>query len=180
MVNSQTHVVEETVNQKVQGNGNGKNIKEACPVCGRRTRYPEHPMCPECNNKYTEEVNSAGNGDIVVIITRMQYAISRGEITLEMLRNDLRALGKGLEEKQKPVWGKAHAKAVNDLREKGIVATDKKSYGKAVGEVFASLWNANPENSRLSKKVYGLKKRVESLEKFLSEAKQKEKENAAV
>ena len=150
-------------NQKKQK----KNKKECCPGCGYRKRFPEHPLCPSCNKIYINETAEAAAEGEEMPISRMEWAIKKGEKTLSRLQEELKEARKKESQKQQPYWDQAHKRIQENLGGKRI---DKKAYHKAVGKQFKKLWKGSSE-SKISRKVYGLKKAIESLKKFLKESK---------
>ncbi len=148
-----------------------KNNKETCPGCGNRTRYPEHPLCPKCNAGYIEITARAlaGSGQNQPIIGRKEFAAKKGEETRARLTVEVNVGEKLLTEKQGPVWRQAHQQIHEALTERDIVRVDRRTYGKAVGVKFNELWGTDKDGQQLSRRIYGLKKAIDSLGKFLDE-----------
>ena len=140
------------------------NSKETCPACGNRSRYPEHPLCQDCNKEYVlEAANLAVSGTLPP--SRLQWARSRGDGTLLLLRKEYEEAKEEERELQKPYWEKAHMVLTQKLSSR----IDTKVFNKAKGIEFGKMWNADPERVKLSKRVNGLYRAIASLEAFLNQ-----------
>lgn len=148
------------------------NHKETCPVCGKHARYPEHPLCPGCNKQYIQEIAEevALVDSEEPILTRVEWAVPKGRETLQRVQKELEVAESMEREKQKPYWEQAHREVQENLKKRGLVRIDPQAFNKAKGLRFGRLWNNDPEHTKLSKRVFGLRKAVESLEGFLEEA----------
>lgn len=169
------------------------NNKETCPCCGYRTRYPEHPLCPYGNSEYVKIAETAKQNGQKIILTRIDYAKQKGVVTLERLRSELAVAQRQEQEKQQPFWNKAHTDVRASVRTEMIemankvllyqraeipqIGISRDEYNKKVGVRFNELWNADEDNKKLSRKVYGLRKAVESLKKLLESFEQQNKES---
>jgi len=147
-----------------------RNMRETCPVCTRRTRKPEHPLCGKCNVKFIEEQAErlAEGGEIR---DRLEYAMEQAEISLQELQQELELLEAGLQEVQQPLWQEAYESVRQSLREQGIFV-DKAALKTFVGKKFGVLWEqkASDEQKKLARRAFGLKKAIESLKRFLASA----------
>lgn len=183
--------------EKIERQRNAKSNKETCLDCGYRTRYPEHPLCPECNRRFEQMSKKIEEKDgCKMIFTRLDYAIEKGKLTLVRLKRDLAVAQRKEQEKQQRYWDKAHNDIKEQLRKElrdklldlslkqsleeidtSQMAIPREEYNKKVGVRFNELWNAEEENTSLSRRVYGLQKAVESLERFLKSSEQQSKES---
>ncbi len=60
---------------------------QACPVCGKRNRDPEHPLCSQCNQAYSEEAaNRAAN--LESFPNRVEWAYQMGLRTLVRIQEE--------------------------------------------------------------------------------------------
>ncbi len=142
------------------------NPRETCPGCGNRMRYPEHPLCPRCNEQYSRETATAlaeGNP----ILSRVLWAKERGEETLQRLKEKLAEEEEKEKREKQPVWNESHQQIQAELWQQGK-RVDTRTYNRAVGMRFEKLWNVKEKNRQLSRQVYGLRKAIGSLGKFLA------------
>lgn len=174
---------------------NKRNNRETCPVCGFRARYPEHLLCPGCNRQYHQMIETAQERDQKIICTRFQYAEAKGIVTLARLKGEFAVAQRQEQEKQQSCWNKAHRDVREELwktemdkmvlyqgEEEEVLQAGipREDYNKKVGERFNELWNANARSKQLSRKVYGLRKAVASLETFLKSLEKETKQTESI
>jgi len=156
------------IEEKQNGIGKKINIRETCPGCGNRTRYPEHPLCSLCNAQYLEETATALEKE-QPILSRLGWVKEKGKITLRQLKEKLEEKEREEKSEKQPIWDKSHEQIQAELKRQEITRIDTLAYNKAVGKRFERLWNAEKRNQQLSRQVYASQKAVESLEKFLAD-----------
>ncbi len=153
-----------------------KNNKETCPACGKRKRYPEHPLCPDCNAAFIND-SAEALVDGRKVVDRIKFAEQKGKETLLIFEQELALAVRKEKDKQQPFWDKAHREIKARLREQGSVRVDNRTYRTAVGKQFGIFWNEEPGNQKLSRKVYGLQMAIRSLGNLLQSFETKQAEN---
>lgn len=155
-------------------NGNAKNNKETCPVCGFRTRYPENLLCPQCNKKYVEDSATAlANGQ--TLVNRLEFVETEGPKTLARLMQKQKEIEAEKDNQRQMLWEQSSKQIIANLRaQEARVGPEVRHQAKV--QLFRTLRDSDEKHQELAKKAYGLKKAVDSLIKLLAELKEKRKE----
>jgi len=156
---------------------NGDNDLVTCPVCGRRTRNPKHPLCFTCNKDFnamqSDLLKRAMAGEDVKVPDRLEYALEKGKETLAKKKAEAETAKTDADDLLQPLWKKAHDDVTTLLQKKQLRNVDREVYNEQVRlrmDVLLNDQGAKEKAEALKKRAYGLRKTVESLEGFIREA----------
>ncbi len=142
-----------------------KREKEVCPVCGEYCRDPRHPMCWECNKKFTVRLQKAERDGDVILVTRLEYARMKGKKTIERLGEEV-----ALAEKDKSnYFEEARQQIKDELVAEGSITIDRTEFNRQVGKRFGELLGDPDRAKEIWDILNNHPGRIESIEKFLAQ-----------
>jgi hypothetical protein len=138
---------------------------EVCPVCGKEGRNPSHPMCRGCNNDFNEKIEKAERDGDIVLVTRLEFAKTKGVETLVRLQGESAAAEKDKER----FYREAQEQIRLEMKSGGAFTVNRQEFNRQVGKRFGELLGNPNRANEIWDILNNHPRRIESLENFLNQ-----------
>lgn len=153
-----------------------ENTWEACPRCGKRSRRSDCLMCKVCNDEFVEN-NATAILEERPIADKFETVATDGQETLRQKLKELAETESKKQERRNELWRNAELTVARRLRSQEVRVSSKTRRAATV-KTFRESKETDEKLEKISRKVHGLRKSIDSLKNFLAGLEQKQEEYA--